>query len=64
MNAEKQLAKVERDIAKYEAELARIDAETEASAADYQRLLTLAKERVPIEAALEALYEQWEELSQ
>ena len=64
VNAEKQLAKVERDIAKYEAELARIDAETEASAADYQRLLTLAKERVPIEAALEALYEQWEALSE
>ncbi len=64
VNAEKQLAKVERDIAKYESELARIDAETEASAADYQRLLELSEERVPIEAALEALYEQWEELSE
>ena len=41
-----------------------LDAEAEANAADYQRLMAIEEERGELSARLDALYEEWEGLSE
>ena len=60
---EKKLRAVERDIEKQEALVAEFEPQIEAAAADYQELTRLFAEKEAAEAALEALMEQWEQLS-
>ena len=60
---EKKLRAVERDIEKQEALVAEFEPQIEAAAADYQELTRLLAEKEAAEAALEALMEQWEQLS-
>ncbi len=61
---DRQLAKVEREIAKTEEQLAALDAACEENASDYQKLLELGAERDKLNEALEALYAEWEVLSE
>ena len=63
-NARRQLTICERDIAKAEEEIAALEGEMEAAACDYERLTALTEERETAQAALEALYERWERLSE
>ena len=60
---EKKLRAVERDIEKQEALVAGFDPQIEAAASDYQELTRLFAEKEAAEAQLEALMEQWEQLS-
>ena len=60
---EKKLRAVERDIEKQEALVAEFEPQIEASASDYQELTRLLAEKEAAEAQLEALMEQWEQLS-
>ena len=60
---EKKLRAVERDIEKQEALVAGFEPQIEAAASDYQELTRLLAEKEAAEAALEALMEQWEQLS-
>ena len=60
---EKKLRAVERDIEKQEALVAEFEPQIEAAASDYQELTRLFAEKEAAEAALEALMEQWEQLS-
>ena len=60
---EKKLRAEERDIEKQEALVAGFDPQIEAAASDYQELTRLLAEKEAAEAALEALMEQWEQLS-
>ena len=55
---------MERDIEKAEAAVARLDAAINENASDYQKLLELSSQKESAEAALEALYETWEALSE
>ena len=61
---DRQLAKVEREIARTEEQLAALDAACEENASDYQKLLELGAERDKLNEALEALYAEWEALSE
>ena len=61
---DRQLARVEREIAKTEAQLAALDSACEENASDYQKLLELGAERDKLNEALEALYAEWEALSE
>ena len=61
---ERVLAKLERDIAKLEAEIAELEAEMERNASDYQMLMELDAEKTGKNDALDALYAQWEALSE
>ncbi len=62
---EKKLRVNEREIEKAEARLAEIEEETAAAdGADYQALQTLFEEKTALEARLEELMEEWEELSE
>ena len=61
---EKQRRRVEREIEKAEARAAEINAESEANASDYVRLMELDAERAGLEERLDALYLEWEELSE
>ena len=61
---EKQLRRVEREINKAEARLAGIETEYEANASDYVRLMELDAEREELNARLDALYLEWEELDE
>ena len=61
---EKLRRKAEREIEKAEARLAEIEAESEANASDYVRLMELDAERAELNASLDALYLEWEELSE
>ena len=63
-NARRQLTICERDIARAEEEIAALEGEMEAAACDYERLTALTEERETAQAALEALYERWERLSE
>ena len=63
-NARRQLTICERDIAKAEADLAALDAGMEAAACDYEKLTELTQTRETAQAALDALYEKWEQLSE
>ena len=60
---EKKLRAVERDIEKQEALVAEFEPQIEAAPAHYQELTRLFAEKEAAEAALEALMEQWEQLS-
>ena len=60
---EKKLRAVERDIEKQEALVAEFEPQIEAAASDYQELTRLLAEKEAAEAELEALMEQWEQLS-
>ena len=62
-NLEKKLRALERDIEKQEAAVAAFEPLIEAASADYQELTRLLEEKASAEAQLEALMEQWEELS-
>jgi ATPase subunit of ABC transporter with duplicated ATPase domains len=61
--ARRQLTICERDIAKAEERIAALDAEMEAAACDYEKLNALVAEKDDATAALDALYERWEQLS-
>src|SRR5699024_1153394 len=61
---EKALRRTEREIEKLEARMKELDAEAEANAADYQRLMAIEEERGELSARLDALYEEWEGLSE
>ncbi|MBQ9968043.1 MAG: ABC-F family ATP-binding cassette domain-containing protein [Oscillospiraceae bacterium] len=62
-NLEKKLRALERDIEKQEAAVAAFEPMIEAASADYQELTRLLEEKSNAEAQLEALMEQWEEMS-
>jgi ATP-binding cassette subfamily F protein 3 len=59
----KQLAKAEREVTKAEAALSDLDALIQAHASDYEKLMELEERRSAAEAALDAAYAAWEELS-
>ncbi|HIQ78722.1 MAG TPA: ABC-F family ATP-binding cassette domain-containing protein [Candidatus Scatomorpha intestinavium] len=61
---EKQLRRAEREIGKLEERIKELDAEAEANAADYQRLMAIGEERSELSGQLDALYEEWEALSE
>ncbi len=61
---EKQLRRTEREIEKLEGHIRELDAEAEARGSDYQRLMEIDEEKSGLSAQLDALYEEWEELSE
>ena len=61
---EKQIAKLEREIAKAEEAIAELDRQLEEFATDYEKLMELGELRSGAESKLEALYTEWEELSE
>lgn len=61
---EKQLRRTEREIEKLEGRIRELDAEAEARGSDYQRLMEIDEEKSGLSAQLDALYEEWEELSE
>ncbi|MEG1682650.1 MAG: ABC-F family ATP-binding cassette domain-containing protein [Oscillospiraceae bacterium] len=61
--ARRQLTICERDIAKAEEQLSALDADLDAAACDYERLNALLIEQKTQQAALDTLYEKWEQLS-
>ena len=61
---EKQLRRAEREIGKLEERIKELDADAEANAADYQRLMAIGEERSELSGQLDALYEEWEALSE
>ena len=63
-NARRQLTICERDIARAEEEIAALERDMEAAACDYEKLTALTAEREAAQAALDALYEKWEQLSE
>ena len=63
-NRDRRRTRVEREIEKAEAALASLEAEIEQCASDYQKLMELEERKAAADAALEALYLQWEELSE
>ena len=62
-NLEKKLRALEREVEKQEELVASFDPQIEAAAADYQKLTALLEEKAAAEEALEALMEQWEQMS-
>jgi len=62
-NLEKQMAKLEREIERLEAEIVQLDEIAQEHASDYQRLLEIGDRRAIIEAELDELYMQWDQLS-
>ena len=60
--APKKLKEVEKKIEKAEAELEELDGELMRVGADASKALELTQKRSEVEASVEALYEQWEEL--
>ena len=60
----KQLRRTELEIEKLEGLIRELDAEAEANGSDYQRLMEIDEERSGLSAQLDALYEEWEELSE
>ena len=62
-NRDRRRTKVERDIEKTEASIAALESEMAANASDYQKLMELEVKKAELDAALEELYVQWEELS-
>ncbi|MCI8910318.1 MAG: ABC-F family ATP-binding cassette domain-containing protein [Oscillibacter sp.] len=62
--ARRQLTICEREIAKAEERIAALEADMEAAACDYEKLTELTAEREEAQAALDALYEKWERLSE
>ena len=62
-NRDRRRSRIERDIEKAEADIAALEAEMAECAADYVKLMELGERKAEADSALEALYEQWEELS-
>ena len=62
-NRDRRRARVERDIEKTEETIAALEADMAANATDYQKLMDLEAQKAALDAALEELYAQWEELS-
>ena len=62
-NLEKKLRALEREVEKQEELVASFDPQIEAAAADYQKLTALLEEKTAAEETLEALMEQWEQMS-
>jgi ABC-type multidrug transport system ATPase subunit len=63
-NAERQRARLEKEIAKLEEQIAALDREADDHASDYQKLMEIGARREEMDAALLALYEQWEVLDE
>ena len=59
----KQLQKLERQIEKLEEKIQNLALEEEQCASDYLKLMDIYEQKKAAEAELEALYEQWEALS-
>lgn len=64
LNRDRQLAKTEREIERLEKRLAELEAEAEANASDYQKLMEIEERKSALNGQLEALYAEWEELSE
>ncbi len=62
-NRDRRRQKVERDIERAETALHALEEEMEANASDYQKLLELGEKKTAAEAGIEALYAEWETLS-
>ena len=62
-NRDRRRSRIERDIEKAEADIAALEAQMAECAADYVKLMELGEKKAEADAALEALYRQWEELS-
>ena len=62
-NRDRRRQKVERDIERAETALHALEEEMEANASDYQKLLELGEKKTAAEAEIEALYAEWETLS-
>ena len=62
-NRDRRRTKAERDIERVEAAIAALEAEIADNSTDYQKLMELGDRRSALEAELETLYAQWEELS-
>ena len=54
---------MEKEIERAEAALEELQREMEVNASDYVKLMELEEKKTAADAALEALYAQWEELS-
>ena len=63
-STEKQLQRTEREISKLESQLAELDRQAEENSSDYQKLMEIDSHREELNEQLDALYVQWEELSQ
>jgi len=63
-NRDRRRAKAERDIERTESAIAALEAEMAENPSDYQKLLELGEKKAALDAELEALYLQWEELSE
>jgi ATPase subunit of ABC transporter with duplicated ATPase domains len=63
-NAARELAKVEKEIEKWESKIRQLTQDEEASATDYQKLMTIYEEKSAAQEALDALYLRWEALSE
>ena len=44
--------------------MAELEAQSEQFSTDYQKLMELAEQKAPLQAELDALYEQWTELAE
>jgi len=62
-NRDRRRARTEREIERVEAEIADLTGQMEANASDYQKLMELGEKKEQLDAQLEELYAQWEELS-
>ncbi len=63
-NLDRRIAKVEKEIAALEAQLSELAAQQEQYASDYEKLIELTRQQAELEAALEEIMLQWEELSE
>ncbi len=63
-NAAKQLQKTEKAIERAEEKMAELEAASEQFATDYQKLMELETEKAALQSELDALYEQWEALTE
>ncbi len=61
---ERQLARIEREIGKLEEQLAALDRAAAENASDYQKLMEIDEEKAALNAQLDALYAQWEEIGE
>ena len=64
VSRERQAARIEREIAQTEEKIGENEQNQEAAATDYERLMELTREHQELTERLEALYTQWEEVSQ
>ena len=64
VSRERQAARIEREIAQTEEKIGENEQNQGAAATDYERLMELTREHQELTERLEALYTQWEEVSQ